>query len=150
MFRKVPVIEEETHSTKTQSFRFPETPSYENPIVAVESNIYGFFNFVLKDGTRSGQDVGKDPVEIKTIVDRPVRRIDIYSEEMLEVGWRANCIMLYDKHAQRLLDAGYDEEGDRLIHEMLEEDERIVGVVSRVLIERPAAHVDLQFIVAKK
>ena len=47
MFRKAPVIEQEAHSTKTQTFKFPEVPSYDNPIVAVESNIFGFFNFVL-------------------------------------------------------------------------------------------------------
>ena len=58
--------------------------------------------------------------------------------------------MLYDKHAQRLVDAGYDEEDDKLMHYAVEEDEVIVGVESFVMKDRPAAHIDLQFLIAKK
>ena len=140
----------QTGSILTVPFKFPESPSVDNPVVAIESNIYGFFNFVLRDGTKSAQSFNNTPVDIKTILDRPVRRIDLYSEPVEGIGNRANCIMLYDKHAQRLVDAGYDEEDDKLMHYAVEEDEVIVGVESFVMKDRPAAHIDLQFLIAKK
>lgn len=72
-----------------------------------------------------------------------MRRIDLYHEELEFYGRRVNCIMFYDKNSQRLLDAGYDEQDDKLTSCSLEADERIVGVKSRVLIDRPAAHLDI-------
>jgi hypothetical protein len=30
-----------------KDFQFPQNPSFDNPLVGIESNIYGFFNFVL-------------------------------------------------------------------------------------------------------
>ena len=44
---------EELSHSKTTPFVFPEKPDYQNPIVGFECNIYGFFNFILKDGTKS-------------------------------------------------------------------------------------------------
>ena len=70
-------------------------------------------------------------------------RIDLYHEELEFYGRRVNCIMLYDKNSQRLLDAGYDEQDDKLTSFPLEADECIVGVKSRVLVDRPAAHLDI-------
>ena len=58
-------------------------------------------------------------------------------------GNRVNCIMMYDKISQRILDAGYDEENDKISVVHIEQDERIVGVRSKVLEGKPAAHLDL-------
>ena len=57
--------------------------------------------------------------------------------------------MMYDQNQQRLLDAGYDEQDDKLTQISVGQDERVVGVKSRVFIDRPAAHLDIQFIIAK-
>ncbi len=57
--------------------------------------------------------------------------------------------MLYDKIQQRLVDCGYDEQNDILTQITLQEDEFIVGVQSQVMKGKPAAHVDLQFLIAK-
>ena len=48
-----------------------------------------------------------------------------------------------------MLDAGMEDGPDRLTRVALEEGERIVGVQSRVLKDRPASHIDLQFVIAK-
>ena len=34
-------------------FEFPESPSFDNPLVGIETNVYGYFNFFLKDGSKS-------------------------------------------------------------------------------------------------
>jgi hypothetical protein len=66
---------------KTTPFQFPENPDFNNQVVGISSNIYGYFNFILKDGTRSTQDSKKEPMEDKFIPEeRIVRRVDIYSE----------------------------------------------------------------------
>ena len=74
---------------------------------------------------------------------RQPRRIDLYHEELELYGQRVNCIMIYDLNSQRLIDAGYDEQDDQLSRIELEANERIVGVKSKVLADRPAAHLDI-------
>ncbi len=59
--------------------------------------MYGIFNFIMKDGTRSHQNTCSLETEDKYIALSEVRRIDIYSEYMQDVGNRMNCFMLYDK-----------------------------------------------------
>lgn len=34
-------------------FEFPDSPSFDNPLVGIETNVYGYFNFLLKDGSKS-------------------------------------------------------------------------------------------------
>jgi hypothetical protein len=112
--------------------------------VGIESNVYGFFNFLLKDGSKSDQDTKKTDMTLRMISEeRIARRIDLYHEELELYGERVNCIMVYDKNSQRLLDAGYDEQDDKVSRIDLEADERVVGVKSRVLSDRPAAHLDI-------
>lgn len=86
---------------KTNEFVFPDKPDYENPMVAVEQNYLGYFNFIFKDGQRSSQEfVQQAPSEVREIPqDRPVRRIDFYTHQMSGLGERLNCFMLYDKIA---------------------------------------------------
>jgi len=62
-----PISENQFLNEKTVPFQFPEEPNFNNPITAIESNIYGYFNFILKDGSRSTQDTKKEPVEDKHI-----------------------------------------------------------------------------------
>ena len=77
------------------------------------------------------------------------RRVDIYTEIVQDYGSRTNCLMFYDKIAQRILDCGYDEQDDKLTHVMLEENERIVGIKSCIMNDRPAVHLDMRLIIAK-
>ena len=68
--------------------------------MALETNIYGYFNFIFKDGTRTRQDFKDQPIELKALpADSVVRRIDLYSEELEGYGNRLNCVMFYDRHA---------------------------------------------------
>ena len=55
-FRLSNPVGPEFSQSKIKEFNFPESPSFDNPIVGIKSNVYGFFNFVLKDGKRSNQD----------------------------------------------------------------------------------------------
>ena len=84
--------------TRMQNFQFPANPSFENPLVGIESNIYGFFNFLLKDGSKSSQDTKKTDTTLK-MIEGVARRIDCYHEELEQYGQRVNCIMVYDKNS---------------------------------------------------
>lgn len=134
---------------QTREFQFPESLSSGNPLVAFESNVYGMFNFVMKDGTRSQLEFTDYAPKEQREIKGEVRRIDLYTET-LNCGQRLNCIMLYDKQAQRVCDAGYDEEGDKVTRIQLEEDELILGVRSRTLVGKPSAHVNFRFVIGKK
>ena len=71
----------EIFQNRMNDFQFPENPSFDNPLVGIESNVYGFFNFVLKDGSKSSQDTQKTDMTLK-MIDGAARRIDCYHEEL--------------------------------------------------------------------
>ncbi len=91
---------------KIQDIECPpkDSQSFENYLVAVESNCDGEFNLKFEKGDRSNLKSEKKLKEIKIYPERAeVKRAVVWYTHILGL---LTCIELYDKFGRKLLEAG--------------------------------------------